>query len=118
MPALRKARRVVLDNPNESRAAHLPVTDRLTDLLIDITVEEGGGRLSPRQFRQLSALAAEAHQQAAAGALPTVRWRSRIWDEPVEKPRYGDDDPQNAIPVVYTRRVTRPRGWKNLCPAY
>ena len=91
-------------------APHLPLTDRITDLLIDMLDYNNGA--SKAQFQALYYLTAEAHCRAAQGELPTVRRPSRIWDAPAPKqPWYGRDQDLNPLPVV-TPKAYRVAGFR------
>ena len=91
MPLLRPAKHRPAPAPDA--AGRLPLTDRITDLLIDMSDATGHVSATAPQLRRLAALSAEVHRLVAAGRLATVRLPSRIWDAPrPPRPNLGRDD--------------------------
>lgn len=84
-------------------APQLSITDRITDLLIDMQYSRKGA--SQAQLNRLAALTAEAHRQAALGQITLVSRVSRIWDTPDKsKPQwYGRDETLFPLPAVTPR---------------
>lgn len=84
-------------------APYFFLTDRITDLLLDMT-DHGKGPSQP-QRALLSELTAEAHLLALNGKLPTERRRSRIWDAPPAPKQswYERDEATHPLPVILTK---------------
>ena len=85
-------------------APQLSITDRITDLLIDM--EDAGRGPSLHQLNRLATLTAEAHRQAALGQITLVSRVSRIWDAAPAKATkawYGRDENLFPLPAVTPR---------------